>query len=135
MDAKNLCYYFCSIGDSTEIAQKPIVHVLHPMFWMTGRHNILTGSWSGGASFGKSTPFPGSLIMLAQYCFDALAQAGPNVVITQGIAQGIATSGPAWASAPKQYWAKIGATRDFRIAKQYRLNVPSAVHGSDKSVG
>ena len=74
--------------------------------------------------------FPGSLV-LAQYCFDALAQAGSNVAITQGIA----TSGLAWASASKQYWAKIGAPRDFRIAKQYRLNVPSAVHGSDKSVG
>ena len=46
--------------------------------------------------------------MLAQYCFDVKT----NVTITPGIAQGIATLGPAWASASKQYWAKIGATRD-----------------------
>ena len=37
--------------------------------------------------------------MLAQYCFDALAQAGPNVAMP-------------WVMAIyKQYWAKIGAIR------------------------
>ena len=37
----------------------------------------------------QSLPGSGSL-MLAQYCFDALAQAWPNVAITQGIANFIA---------------------------------------------
>ena len=62
--------------------------------------------------------FPGSLV-LAQYCFDALAQAGSNVAITQGIAQGIATLGPAWASASKQYWAKIGEHYPVLVTEQY----------------
>ena len=40
-----------------------------------------------------------------------------NVAITQVIA----TLGPAWASASKQYWAKIGATRGDLTLIQYIL--------------
>ena len=73
-----------------------------------------------------SSKFPGST-KLGPILFAHAVRAWANVVVTQGIAQGVSNIGPSLGRVRKQYWAKIVhnfATRESMV--EYSL--PYSVH-------